>query len=536
MTPTDDQEPLTGLARSIDSLFGDDESEDQPSTAAPEGAEAEEPLVSEGTDELPGTAAEERESARKTVESADPFMDMEVLPVEEGETTGPTENEAGEIRGPPAGVPVDESELDELISLDDGLDEDDDVSAIVQEVALEPGEAEVARDFSEEPEIVGGEPEPVVEEPERATEGPRRASDAAVGVDVWDEAPPEPPASPRTGDRPAGAGDDRREPGGDPVAEFRDTVERYLSGAPDEALARRIREMAAALRDRNEVEAVADAVERLVGATDEGDVQQAPVALAQLITTPVVAGRLAARLDAARHEERRRELVRVVSSLGHETAEALADALSETDNRAARRAFMEALVELGDAAREVVEEMVEDPRWFVVRNAVLILGQSGGEQAVQHLTSTLAHDDPRVRKETLLALAKIGGEDAGTLAQNKLADPDSDVRAAAAMACGELEVEKAQRDLLELLEEDDDTDVQVAALRALGQLGDPGAVQAIEKRAVGSFFSRPSTEIRIAAYRALAAIGTPHARSLLEDAADDRDPAVKSTVKDLLQD
>jgi hypothetical protein len=59
-------------------------------------------------------------------------------------------------------------------------------------------------------------------------------------------------------------------------------------------------------------------------------------------------------------------------------------------------------------------------------------------------------------------------------------------------------------------------------------------VNAIEKRAVGSFFSRPPTDVRIAAYQALRRIGTPHAKSLLVQAADDKDPEVRSVVRGLV--
>ena len=73
----------------------------------------------------------------------------------------------------------------------------------------------------------------------------------------------------------------------------------------------------------------------------------------------------------------------------------------------------------------------------------------------------------------------------------------------------------------------------VELLGGLGQLGDPGAVQAIEKRAVGSLFSKPVTEVRVAAYRALHEIGTPHARELLAKARDDKDPVVRTTARQL---
>ncbi len=161
------------------------------------------------------------------------------------------------------------------------------------------------------------------------------------------------------------------------------------------------------------------------------------------------------------------------------------------------------MVALGDEAMPVVQRMLEDERWFVVRNAVAILGEIGSERAVELVVSTLAHEDARVRREGTLALAKVGGEDAGMLVYGMIEDPDPEVRLAAAMAAGELKVERALKPLLALLEEETDPDVVVGVLHALGQLGDPSAVNAIEKRAVASFFSRRPTAVRIAAYRAL---------------------------------
>jgi HEAT repeat protein len=88
--------------------------------------------------------------------------------------------------------------------------------------------------------------------------------------------------------------------------------------------------------------------------------------------------------------------------------------------------------------------------------------------------------------------------------------------------------------IMTMLDETRDMDRALPLIRALGHLGDPGAVPSIERYAVKSLFSRPPTDVRIAAYRALHQIGTPHARKLLNRAIDDRDPKVKAAVKSIL--
>lgn len=320
----------------------------------------------------------------------------------------------------------------------------------------------------------------------------------------------------------------------DPDA-LRDAVTDFLASGPLErdGKARAIRDAAAALREANALDVLVDSVERLtLGAGDPPD--EAYIAMGQTLVTPGVASRIAARLGSAREEERRAELVLLCQRLGHDMSLAISDALSDTTDRLARRIYLDTMVSIGAPAMVIVEEMLEDSRWFVVRNAVAILGEVGGEHAVELVMATLAHTDGRIRREALLALAKVGGEDAGMLVYGMIDDPDPEVRRAAAMAAGALKVERALKPLLALLESEQDADVVVGVLQALGQLGDPGAVNTIEKRAVGSFFSRQPLEVRIAAYRALQNIGTPHAKSLLVQAADDKDADVKKAVRQLL--
>ncbi len=307
----------------------------------------------------------------------------------------------------------------------------------------------------------------------------------------------------------------------------------HAEGAEKAALRGALALEAERLREARNFPSMGMMVEELALAGEEDP--QAPD-LAVELTSPAVASHLVAKLGQARREEDRSRLLAVTARLGEEMARALADALGEARDRYQRRAYMDAMIALGPVALEMAARMVEDPRWFVVRNAVAILGELGGEEAVSQVTGTLANGDPRVRKEAVLALARLGGDDARILLLGMLEDSDPEVRAMACRGVGVQKVEKAVRTLLHLLEEDPNEDVQVEALQALGKIGDPGAVPQIEKRAVGGLFTRPTREIRVAAYRALAGIGTPHAMGLLEKAEKDSDAGVRTVVHALLQD
>jgi HEAT repeat protein len=188
---------------------------------------------------------------------------------------------------------------------------------------------------------------------------------------------------------------------------------------------------------------------------------------------------------------------------------------------------------MGPVSRPVIEAMIEDDNRFLVRDACVMLAEIGGERSVQLVTSALADTDPRVRVEALHALGELGDAEAGSLALGFLEDADSNVRIAAAVAAGKLGIERALRPLLQLLEHEEEADKRVRLLQALGDLGDPGAVPAIEKHAVPSRFGKASTDVRVAAYKALHRIGTPHARDLVQRAANDKEPAVRAALRGL---
>ncbi len=334
---------------------------------------------------------------------------------------------------------------------------------------------------------------------------------------------------------------DRPPPDGPTNRDLRDRfttfLARFIRAAPEERgeLTKAIVTNAALLREGPEIHAVADAVVALtLHDGEEGDGSE-PLTLAAALLDDGVAEHLAIRLGNDRDPEVRETLTRVALAHPARLAPALADALADAPDRGVRRALVDALRALGLPGRDAVLHLLEDSRWFAVRNGIILLSEMEDPEVVPSLVVPLAHEDPRVRKETVMALARIGGEEAGLLLLGMLEDPDPDVRGATAMGVGALRVEKAQRTLLRLAEEDTEEEVQIQALRALGQLGDPGAVPVLERRAVGSLFSRPPRPIRIAAYRALHAIGSPHAKKLLEAARSDRDGEVRDAVEALFR-
>ncbi|MDH3423557.1 MAG: HEAT repeat domain-containing protein, partial [Gemmatimonadota bacterium] len=224
-------------------------------------------------------------------------------------------------------------------------------------------------------------------------------------------------------------------------------IESFLSGAP--GAADDARAMSAKLQERLALDPLADAVERLVnlgGAAPDPDA----VALAQEVINPAVASRLVQRMGHEEDHEKRAAYVILSERLGMVMAKAFRGALTDSNDARARRTYYDGLLAMGETSRPVIEAMVEDDNRFLVRNALALLGEMGGDRAVELVTSALANTDARVRCEALASLAKLGGEDTRQLVMASLEDSDSKVRAAAAVTAGELGIERALEPILEL--------------------------------------------------------------------------------------
>ena len=83
----------------------------------------------------------------------------------------------------------------------------------------------------------------------------------------------------------------------------------------------------------------------------------------------------------------------------------------------------------------------------------------GEQSAIEPLTATLANEHAGVRRETVRSLVKIGGENAGLLVSSMMGDSDANVRVEAARAVSALKVERAYKQLVEILKNGDEESV-----------------------------------------------------------------------------
>jgi HEAT repeat protein len=273
----------------------------------------------------------------------------------------------------------------------------------------------------------------------------------------------------------------------------------------------------------------------LLGRRGMGEGEPTLIDLASRLADDRVCHQLAAWIGTWEDPAERNEVIEISPILPGTFAASLADAVTQDAlARSGRRATVEALIRFGPRAREHVERLLGDSRWFVIRNGITVLSGWHDPDTLDLVVPVLSHEDGRVRREAVVSLGRMSMPEAYSCVVPMIDDPDPLVRAAAARALGTIGNPAGVHRLIGRLEEEPESDVESEIVWALGQIGDPAAVPLLEKRAVNSLFNRPLREIRVSAYHALAAIGTPHALTLLEAAELDRDPEVRKTATELL--
>lgn len=203
--------------------------------------------------------------------------------------------------------------------------------------------------------------------------------------------------------------------------------------------------------------------------------------------------------------DRRQEAVEVLQRLGLTATEVLMDLLVEAEAMAERRGYYSALTRMSDGNEIIVHHLVS-PLWYVVRNAADLCGEMGLRQAIPHLADQVGHPDERVRKSVAGALIQLGGREVLEPLGRLLRDPSPAVRL---FVLGRVEGSWARglaMPLANLLQAEEHPDVCREALRALGRIGTPDAIMALQRVAVGEL-TQSTKRLQVQAVEAIGLAG-----------------------------
>ncbi len=130
-------------------------------------------------------------------------------------------------------------------------------------------------------------------------------------------------------------------------------------------------------------------------------------------------------------------------------ADRLISDLSEEPTLSGRRRLSSLLVRLGKDAVLSLVNALKDPRWYVVRNAAMILGKIGDPSCADSLMSVLGHHHLQVKREVLNSLSVLGDDSCVMAVRlvllNRTGQVEPEVQLAAARALRRINTAKARK-------------------------------------------------------------------------------------------
>jgi hypothetical protein len=222
--------------------------------------------------------------------------------------------------------------------------------------------------------------------------------------------------------------------------------------------------------------------------------------------------------------------------LGASSIEWLMGIVALAHQQRTRRVLLRALVEMCEGNPERLAPWLTDPRWYVVRNAVHVIGASGGRVPTGMFQPLLAHPEVRVRQELVTALTHATPEDAQPLLLQLARDTEATVRGPALFRLGGRRDATVSRALLKLVVEPGfrkrPEDEIRSVLLAVGGCSGDEALPTLEAQLFESGgFLGSAAAYQQAIARCIARIGTPGAQTLLEQGARSRHASVREACK-----
>lgn len=320
-------------------------------------------------------------------------------------------------------------------------------------------------------------------------------------------------------------------------AELRTRLERLAPGPDPETTRRILGELVQLVRTALEVKDVSAALlatgvlARLADhpGTDPGRARAYEQAI-RAIATPAVVEQMIQRMgrSLANAWEPWSATIRRV---GPTSVPFLLSALAASESRKERLRILATVRGFGREARKPVLQLLQDARWYVLRNALDLLADVGGEELAPLALPFLEHEHYKVRQSAREALRRLGGVEAQT-ALFKATGTGSDAdRRHAVSQLGFFPSAAVLPIVLDLIDHGPPP-VAEEALRVLSELEPPDLMAFLEKvlRDRGGLLGRRRKDALRRAAAELICLRLPDTWGILKQFAEDPDPEIRKWV------
>jgi len=222
----------------------------------------------------------------------------------------------------------------------------------------------------------------------------------------------------------------------------------------------------------------------------------------------------------------------IITRCGTDGVDALVDQYASATTGAERAALHVALDRL-PSADAALTAMLSDARAHVVRTAAGLMATRRTPDGDRALAEQIGNSDVRVRRAIVRALGAFETPFALDALVRALADPIVEVRLEAVAALANRRGAKVGDIIGRAIDTEEEPEVQVGLIGALGRIATPDAVAKLAKAAEagsGLFAAKKGAALRLAAVRALAEARTATAISALKTLVNDKEREVRDAA------
>lgn len=216
----------------------------------------------------------------------------------------------------------------------------------------------------------------------------------------------------------------------------------------------------------------------------------------------------------------REEIFALLPYLSEKVTPPLIEQLAQEEEKERRLMLISIITSLKKIADKELINRLDDPRWYVVRNMVHILGKIRNKSVINSLLKPLKHKEARVRVEVIQALGELEEPEGLDFLIIGLKDNNKNIRQLSLRYLAAIGKERSVATLLRILKEGP-YDLKLEAVRILGEIGSPKAVKDLISilKSHSLWKIRENRRLRILAILSLGKIRTEEAIDILKRGA-----------------
>ncbi len=230
----------------------------------------------------------------------------------------------------------------------------------------------------------------------------------------------------------------------------------------------------------------------------------------------------------------RDEAVSLSEYYGKDILPYIVDALCEEESQTVRRFMISLILHFKELAIPEALKHLGDDRWFVKRNMLYILTECGNEEVIRHARAYCRHENRKVGLEAIKCLLKLGNGYAVDVIKEFLQSDSEDVSNQAIVLAGAFRIKELVPDLLRMLRKKGisgaDFYGKIPLIKALGEIGDPSAVDALNDilSAKSILFKGTLEKLREEVYKSLKGYPYDKVKNLIDMGITSRNATIRT--------